>query len=210
MLLWTLEIKGDLMMTNAKDEDKARTKPSHIRLNELMDAAEQLFLEKGFQATTVSEIVAKADVAKGTYYHYFTSKNDVLEALRTRCMAWFLAYIDKAITECEPNNWPKKLDIWCKYSIDGYIQSKQLHDTLFHEHYHQSDNAHENKVLQQLDHILAGGKAQGDWLYPYPDLTCLIIYHGMHAAVDNLNHQIPEDAVQLAAALYKQFKKLLD
>lgn len=197
-------------MAKTKDDDKARTKPPHIRLNELMDAAEHLFLEKGFQSTTVSEIVAKADVAKGTYYHYFTSKTDVLEALRTRYMEWFLDYIDKAIAECEINDWPKKLDIWCKYSIDAYIQRKQLHDTLFHEHYHQSDNEHENSVLLQLDRILAGGKTHGDWRYPYSKLTCLIIYHGMHAAVDNLNHQSPDDAAQLGAALYEQFKKLLD
>ena len=63
---------------------KPRTKPAEERLDDLMNAAEKLFLSKGFVNTTVSEIVRSADVAKGTFYHYFQSKNDIMEALRTR------------------------------------------------------------------------------------------------------------------------------
>ncbi len=47
-----------------------RTKPAEVRLEELMAAAQQLFLDKGVDATTISDIVAAAGVAKGTFYHY--------------------------------------------------------------------------------------------------------------------------------------------
>lgn len=47
-----------------KNIDKPRTKPAEVRLEELMNAAETLFLEKGFDATTVSDIVKQAGVAK--------------------------------------------------------------------------------------------------------------------------------------------------
>lgn len=46
---------------------KPRTKPAKERLDDLMNAAEHLFLTKGFLETTVSEIVSQADVAKGTF-----------------------------------------------------------------------------------------------------------------------------------------------
>ncbi|MEY2344126.1 TetR/AcrR family transcriptional regulator [Proteus mirabilis] len=62
------------MSLEEKNIDKPRTKPAEVRLEELMNAAETLFLEKGFDATTVSDIVKQAGVAKGTYYHYFTAK----------------------------------------------------------------------------------------------------------------------------------------
>lgn len=47
----------------------------------IFDAAFQLFLEKGFDATTVEEIAERADVAKGTVFNYFPRKASFLAAL---------------------------------------------------------------------------------------------------------------------------------
>ncbi len=54
------------------------------RRNELIDTAEALFIEKGYDNTTVEEIVRKTEVAKGTFYHYFKSKNEILDAMLNR------------------------------------------------------------------------------------------------------------------------------
>ena len=47
----------------------------------IYDAAVHLFLEKGFDATTVDEIAGLADVAKGTVFNYFPHKTSFLAAL---------------------------------------------------------------------------------------------------------------------------------
>jgi AcrR family transcriptional regulator len=47
----------------------------------IFDAAFQLFLEKGYDATTVEEIADRADVAKGTVFNYFPRKTSFLAAL---------------------------------------------------------------------------------------------------------------------------------
>ncbi len=44
----------------------------------IREAANQLFLEHGFEATTVDAIVASAGLAKGTFYLYFERKEDLL------------------------------------------------------------------------------------------------------------------------------------
>ena len=44
----------------------------------LLDAADALAKEKGFDAMSVDEIVALCGVAKGTFYHYFETKDDLL------------------------------------------------------------------------------------------------------------------------------------
>jgi AcrR family transcriptional regulator len=44
----------------------------------ILRAAVKLFAEKGFDATTVQEVVAAAEVTKGALYHYFDSKDDLL------------------------------------------------------------------------------------------------------------------------------------
>jgi AcrR family transcriptional regulator len=47
----------------------------------LLEAAWTLFREKGYSATTVEEITDGADVAKGTFFNYFPSKEALLEEL---------------------------------------------------------------------------------------------------------------------------------
>ena len=79
-----------------------RTKPAEVRLDELMAAAEKLFLAKGVEATTISEIVEEAQVAKGTFYHYFASKNEMLTALGNRYTARFLERLRNAVDGCPP------------------------------------------------------------------------------------------------------------
>ena len=44
-------------------------------------AAWNLFSEKGYDRTTVNAIIEKLGVSKGTFYHYFTSKEDILDAV---------------------------------------------------------------------------------------------------------------------------------
>lgn len=50
-----------------------------VRKKELIKIAYQLFITKGYENTSVDEIIAKAKVAKGTYYYHFESKEQMLE-----------------------------------------------------------------------------------------------------------------------------------
>jgi AcrR family transcriptional regulator len=56
------------------------------RKRKVADIALQLFVEKGIQQTSIQEIIEKANISKGTFYNYFSSKNDcvadILEYLR--------------------------------------------------------------------------------------------------------------------------------
>jgi AcrR family transcriptional regulator len=62
-------------------------KPPDVRRNELLDSAQALFFNKGYEATTVADIIEKAGVSKGGFYHHFTAKDDLLEALGERLAA---------------------------------------------------------------------------------------------------------------------------
>lgn len=50
-----------------------------VRKKELIKIAYELFITKGYEKTSVDEIIAKAGIAKGTYYYHFESKEQMLE-----------------------------------------------------------------------------------------------------------------------------------
>lgn len=53
----------------------------------LLAAATRLFAQKGFERTSVQEVVVAAGVTKGAMYHYFTSKDELLYAIYARVLA---------------------------------------------------------------------------------------------------------------------------
>lgn len=52
-------------------------------LQRITDAGVCLFIEKGYEATTLSEIAAKAGIARRTFFYYFKSKDDILLSLQS-------------------------------------------------------------------------------------------------------------------------------
>jgi AcrR family transcriptional regulator len=59
-------------------------KEPEIRRNEILDAAERLLFTKGYEQMAIREIVDELQIAKGTVYHYFDSKQALLMALVER------------------------------------------------------------------------------------------------------------------------------
>lgn len=55
-----------------------------VRRNEILDVARQLVYTKGYEQMTVQDILDDLQIAKGTFYHYFGSKQELLEALIER------------------------------------------------------------------------------------------------------------------------------
>lgn len=56
-------------------------KKGERRKQELLKIAYRMFIENGYENTSIDEIIAEAGIAKGTYYYYFESKEATLEAV---------------------------------------------------------------------------------------------------------------------------------
>ncbi|MFW3146080.1 MAG: TetR/AcrR family transcriptional regulator [Thermoplasmatota archaeon] len=56
-------------------------KEHEVRKKEIVETAERLFLEYGYEETPVELIIKEVGIAKGTFYHYFKTKEDVLNIL---------------------------------------------------------------------------------------------------------------------------------
>ena len=56
-------------------------KEGEVRRREILDVSRKLFVKKGYEQTSVNDILKIVDIAKGTFYYYFASKEEVLEAI---------------------------------------------------------------------------------------------------------------------------------
>ena len=59
-------------------------KEAEERKNEILDAADELFGQKGFDGTSTGDILQKVGIARGTLYYHFKSKEDIMDALIER------------------------------------------------------------------------------------------------------------------------------
>lgn len=63
----------------------ARTiKEPGVRRNEILDAAQNLLYRKGYEQMTIQDILDEIQISKGAFYHYFDSKQALLEGLIAR------------------------------------------------------------------------------------------------------------------------------
>ncbi|WP_443054273.1 TetR family transcriptional regulator [Streptomyces sp. NBC_00683] len=88
-------------MTEARRRRKAAAEPDSAKSpvkvpmrEALAEAAFQLFLERGFERTTVDDIVARAGVGRRSFFRYFPSKEDAVFPDHERCLADMTALLD--------------------------------------------------------------------------------------------------------------------
>jgi len=66
---------------NKRGNKSRRERRKESRPSELLAAALELFVERGFAATRLDDVAARAGVSKGTLYLYFTGKDDLFKAV---------------------------------------------------------------------------------------------------------------------------------
>ncbi len=77
-------------MRIVKEHDERRT--------EILDAAEKLFHTKGFEKCTVNDILHEVGIAKGTFYYYFKSKEEVLDAIVARFTELMISRVEAVLS----------------------------------------------------------------------------------------------------------------
>lgn len=82
------------LSARGRRRSKARSAAAGSKRDRILDAAVRVFARKGFYATRVSEVAKAAEVADGTIYLYFRSKDDLLVSLFENRVDKLLAFLD--------------------------------------------------------------------------------------------------------------------
>ncbi|MCC5859252.1 MAG: TetR/AcrR family transcriptional regulator [Ectothiorhodospiraceae bacterium] len=167
---------------------RPRTKPAEVRAQELMDAGEQRFLERGIAATSIDDIAKAANVAKGTFYLYFQSKDELVAALRERYVHNFQQQLEAHGQAAGELNWLGRMDRWIEGVVSLYLDTIELHDLLFHSidhHPERRESEGDGLIVRDLAARLSEGTRAGAWQVDDPEMTAVLIYHAFHGALDH-------------------------
>jgi AcrR family transcriptional regulator len=74
-------------------------KDPDVRRSEILDVAQRLFYQKGYEQTSVQDIITEIGIAKGTFYHYFSSKLDLLDAMIDRMIEQTLQSLEPLVAD---------------------------------------------------------------------------------------------------------------
>jgi AcrR family transcriptional regulator len=176
-----------------------------------MNSAERLFLEKGLEQTTVEEITQGADVAKGTFYLHFSSKADVLEALRARFVQGLLDSIVVEVARQKEQDWRGKLAAWSKACAVGYLDAARLHHLVFVAAPPATrEGLARNSLVDHLIKLLEAGNDNEAWLIDDPSFTAVFLFNGLHGIVNQPGIGAdPRSRTRLLQALEDHFLRLL-
>jgi AcrR family transcriptional regulator len=112
---------------------KRTTKAPEVRRQDLMDAAVRVFKDKGISRTTVSDITIAADVAKGTFYLYFDSKEQLLGALKERFVDEVLEQASEQYARVGKEDWWGLVDSVLESFVDFMLERRDMVHVIMQE-----------------------------------------------------------------------------
>jgi AcrR family transcriptional regulator len=166
------------------------------RRMELVETAESLFFQKGYEDTAVSDIVKTINVGQGTYYHYFKSKEDILEAVAEK----IVAPIAENIRNIAKGNEDPATKV---NSIMNCILQASSSETGFMKLIHQKGNyllhdkfeeALETRISPSIAEVISKGMEEGVFNMEYPRESFILLlsstlYLSYHFSWDQKAHE---------------------
>jgi TetR/AcrR family fatty acid metabolism transcriptional regulator len=141
--------------------------PPIDRRRQILDAAIRVFARQGFHACRVSDIAREAGVAYGLVYHYFDSKDQVLNELFMERWSLLLHAIEEV--DARPIPPRAKLDAVAGFIIDSYRHDPELMKVIIVEVTRAANSfgrTHLPEIRQAYDliaKIVADAQASGDF-----------------------------------------------
>ena len=105
-------------------------KEAAVRRNEILDAAEQLFIIKGFDGTSTNDILERVGIARGTIYYHFKSKEEILDAMIERMTEILLKKADQIVGQKDKPVLQRLTEAMLALNVDGELGNeimKQVH-----------------------------------------------------------------------------------
>lgn len=156
----------------------------------LLDAAEAVLVEYGLVGATIDHVTSRAGVAKGTFYLYFRSKDEVVAALQQRHWdALMQAAVDAATQLDADADWWNVIDSFIEAVIDFDLQHRAWHRLVAQgwsaPHGGGVTPQHEQQMIDLFDARISEAVERDQFSVPDTQMTATLLYR----AIQGTSHQ---------------------
>jgi TetR/AcrR family transcriptional regulator, fatty acid metabolism regulator protein len=162
-------------------------KASQDKRRLILDAAVRVFARQGFHACRVADIADEAGVAYGLVYHYFQSKDEILDTVFLERWNVMLALIREVDAEATPVR--EKLAAIASFIVDSYHHDPDVMKVIIVEVTRAANsfgNTHISKIREAYD-LIAGmiAKAQEEGVFR-PEIEARFAAMAFYGAIEQL------------------------
>jgi AcrR family transcriptional regulator len=118
-----------------------------VTRDDILDAAAQVFRQKGFHGASMSDIAGALDVQKASLYHHVTSKQEILLALLDRALGMLTDHIASIAAQTLPAD--QKLRLMIRGYLSALADNADLTAVLLFEHRSLDKKSHSRHVPQR-------------------------------------------------------------
>ncbi len=188
-------------------------KDAEERRREILDAAERLFTEKGFDRTSISDIQSEVGISRGTLYYHFKSKEEILNELIVRTTGREFAEARAVVERKEIPVLQRFTAMFSAVKDSGDIGRE------IEEQVHKPQNALMHQKMQSellaavcplIVELIEEGTAQGICRteYPYEVAEMALLY--ANTVFDAFNRRTPEELEHKVRAFIRNVEILLE
>lgn len=187
-------------------------KPAEERKNEILDVAEQLFVEKGFDSASTNDIIKEIGIARGTLYYHFESKEEILDAIVERMGRDKIAHAAAIIADRKVPLLERLTGTVLALNVDsgvGVEMLEQMHkpqNALLHQKMQESIV---NGVVPLFTKLIEEGNTVGIFDTKYPSYAAEMIVIYSNTAFDELADLSPEEMEKKSKAFIYHTERIL-
>lgn len=185
------------------DKPKRRRLTPEARKQEIVEAAERLLHAHG-PKVRVEDVVREAGVAKGTFFLYFPTWDDLLETVRQRLVAEFDAA--NPLPDDQPVDWADLVERQATAFVDFASARQGIGEALFHSDFAERRTLADNAVARFAG-VIQAGQAAGAFAAVDPEPTARLLF----AAIDEAGRAVAAggDRTAILAALHNLLRRTL-
>lgn len=206
-------IKKEVKMMEEQEKKQRIVKEHEERRREIVDTAARLFAQKGYGQCSVNDILNAIGIAKGTFYHYFKSKEEVLDAVIGHSLDIIMERVGEVLHNTALSPEDKLLHIFLSMRIEDQMEEGLL------EEMHRPENAlmHQKSLVllvtrlaPLLTRVVDEGVEQGVFHTEYSEQYMRIFLASAATLLDDGIFEVePEKMQEMFLALLSVLEKML-
>ncbi len=159
------------------------------RRGDLLDAATRLFAAQGIETTPVAAIAEAAGVAKGSFYRYFASREELIAALKVRFVDDLLGAVAGFVDRVGAEDWWALTDEFVARMVDAMLERRDLIRIFSAQPRTEESVRLFTDTEERIDAFIAGGieagVAAGEFVVADPAATATLLQHALFSTVEH-------------------------